>query len=154
LDFQPNGSLVRFTIEGESRRSGQVSLEELMPGTFSILLENESLLVHVSPRSHALDVWVNSQRYNVKLADLRDDASANDQNLSSGPVELRAQMPGRVVKLLASQGERVTTGQGVIVVEAMKMQNEVKSPKDGIVVRIHVAEGSTVGAGDTLAVVE
>jgi biotin carboxyl carrier protein len=63
-------------------------------------------------------------------------------------------MPGKVIKLLVEKGVNVQAGQGLIVVEAMKMQNEMKSPKDGMVSKINVAEGATVGAGQTLIVVE
>ena len=63
-------------------------------------------------------------------------------------------MPGRVVRLLAAVGDEVAEGQGVVVIEAMKMQNELKSPKAGRVVRIGAAVGDTVGSGDVLVVVD
>ena len=63
-------------------------------------------------------------------------------------------MPGRVVRLLVAEGERVETGQGIVVVEAMKMQNEMKAPKSGRVVSLAVKEGDAVAAGETLAEVE
>jgi biotin carboxyl carrier protein len=63
-------------------------------------------------------------------------------------------MPGRVVRLLVEAGGEVAEGQGVVVIEAMKMQNELKSPKAGRVARIGVAVGDTVGSGDVLVVVE
>jgi biotin carboxyl carrier protein len=63
-------------------------------------------------------------------------------------------MPGRVVRLLVGVGDEVTEGQGVVVIEAMKMQNELKSPKAGRVVRVGVAVGDTVGSGNVLVVVE
>ena len=59
-------------------------------------------------------------------------------------------MPGKVVRLLVAAGETVEAGQGIVVVEAMKMQNEVRSPKSGIVETLLVAEGQAVNAGDTL----
>ena len=62
-------------------------------------------------------------------------------------------MPGKVIKLLVEAAAKVEAGQGLIVVEAMKMQNEIKSPKDGVVSKICVAEGATVGAGEVLMVV-
>jgi len=71
-----------------------------------------------------------------------------------GTVELRAPMPGKVVKVLASEGAEVQANQGILVMEAMKMQNEIKSPKQGVVKRIGVKEGAAVNAGDVLAVVE
>jgi biotin carboxyl carrier protein len=63
-------------------------------------------------------------------------------------------MPGRVVRLLVAAGDEVEEGQGVVVIEAMKMQNELKSPKAGRVARVGVVVGDTVGSGDVLVVVE
>jgi biotin carboxyl carrier protein len=63
-------------------------------------------------------------------------------------------MPGRVVRLLVEAGETVEEGQGVVVIEAMKMQNELKSPKAGRVIRVGAGVGDTVGSGDVLVVVE
>ncbi len=63
-------------------------------------------------------------------------------------------MPGKVVRVLVEQGAEVQTGDGIIVVEAMKMQNEMKSPKDGIIKEIRFTEGATVNAGDVLAIIE
>jgi len=71
-----------------------------------------------------------------------------------GHAEIRTAMPGKVVRILKSAGDAVTKGEGVIVVEAMKMQNELKSPKDGTIGDIKVAEGTTVGAGDVLVVID
>jgi biotin carboxyl carrier protein len=63
-------------------------------------------------------------------------------------------MPGKVVRILLEAGANVEAGQGVVVVEAMKMQNELKSPRDGVIVSIDVTEGSTVNAGEVLAIIE
>ena len=62
--------------------------------------------------------------------------------------------PGRLSKFLVDENSAVEAGQGIVVVEAMKMQNEIKSPKKGIVVKLAVAEGAAVNAGDILAIVE
>ncbi|MBI3663579.1 MAG: biotin/lipoyl-binding protein [Acidobacteria bacterium] len=62
-------------------------------------------------------------------------------------------MPGKIVRVLAKAGDAVEAGQGLLVVEAMKMQNEIKAPKTGKVEKVLVAEGQTVNAGETLAVV-
>ena len=62
-------------------------------------------------------------------------------------------MPGKVVRVLVKPGSTVTPGQGLLVVEAMKMQNEIKSPKEGKVERIGVSEGQTVSAGEIIAVI-
>jgi biotin carboxyl carrier protein len=63
-------------------------------------------------------------------------------------------MPGRVVRLMVEAGDEVAEGQGIVVIEAMKMQNELKSPKAGRVGRVAVGVGDAVGSGDVLAVVE
>jgi biotin carboxyl carrier protein len=65
-----------------------------------------------------------------------------------------ALMPGKVVRVLVEEKAEVEAGQGVIVVEAMKMQNEIKSPKQGTVVKIVAEVGASVNAGDVLAVIE
>ena len=63
-------------------------------------------------------------------------------------------MPGKLVRILAAEGAEIKQGEGVLIVEAMKMQNEMKSPKDGVVKEIRFAEGATVNAGDVLAIIE
>ena len=65
-----------------------------------------------------------------------------------------APMPGKVVRIIAKQGDSIEAGKGVLVVEAMKMQNELKATKSGTVQKIMVAEGAAVNAGDVLAIVE
>jgi len=74
--------------------------------------------------------------------------------VGSGPVHVRATMPGKVVRVLVEVGDSVAGGQGVIVVEAMKMQNELKSPRDGRVTHIGVAAHTTVDAGAVLVTIE
>jgi biotin carboxyl carrier protein len=101
-----------------------------------------------------MHLWVGSRRYAVQLRDpraLRSRAGADD---GTGPRKLLAPMPGKVVRVLVKEEGAVEAGQGVVVVEAMKMQNEIKSPKKGVVRRMVAAEGSNVNAGDVLAVVE
>ena len=63
-------------------------------------------------------------------------------------------MPGKVVRILVRERAEVEAGQGIVIVEAMKMQNEIKSPKKGILQKLLTAEGSNVNAGDVLAIVE
>jgi biotin carboxyl carrier protein len=154
LDLHPNGTGTAYSLRGETERGGHASVEEVMPGVFSVLLNERSLHVNVAAHPQGFEVWVGLQRYLISLADSRDRVSNANKAGATGPMEVRAQMPGKIIKLLAEPGVPVTAGQGLIVVEAMKMQNEVKAPKDGTLVRVHVAEGGTVGAGDLLLVVE
>jgi biotin carboxyl carrier protein len=101
-----------------------------------------------------LHVWVGSTRF---LAEVRDPRSLRGRTRTGddhGPKKIVASMPGKVVRLLVRDGEEVELGASVAVVEAMKMQNEIKSPKKGTVRTILVSEGAAVNAGDVLAIVE
>ena len=72
----------------------------------------------------------------------------------AGRAQVHAPMPGKVVRVLVEEGQEVEAGAGLVVVEAMKMQNELKSPKAGTVIELHARVGATVNAGEVLAVVE
>jgi len=98
---------------------------------------------------------IGSARYAVDVQDPRSLRMRRAiAGAEAGPQKLRALMPGKVVRVLVNEKDEVKAGQGVLVMEAMKMQNEMKSPKDGKVQKILAAEGSTVNAGDTLAIIE
>jgi biotin carboxyl carrier protein len=90
----------------------------------------------------------------VVLSDPRRGAATQAVPGGEGPIEVRSIMPGRVAALLARQGDRVKAGQGVVVVEAMKMENEMQAPKEGRVTAIRVRAGDTVEAGAPLFTVE
>jgi biotin carboxyl carrier protein len=93
--------------------------------------------------------------YSVKLTDpkrLRSAQSGAEHD--KGAARIVAPMPGKVVRVLVEAGAEVEAGAGILVVEAMKMQNEMKAPKAGHVVSIHAQVGSTVNAGEVLAVIE
>ena len=154
LELEPHGDGTAYTLHGEADRGGVASIEEVMPGVFSVLLKNRSLQVHVSPHPDGLEVWVGLQRHLISLVDSRDRTAREQHGGAEGPFELRAQMAGKIIRLMEDSGASVSVGQGLIVVEAMKMQNEMKSPKSGTLTSIHVVEGATVSAGDLLLVVE
>ncbi len=98
---------------------------------------------------------VGSARYAIDVQDprsLRTRRAAGEGE--AGPQKIIAPMPGKILRISVAIGDEVKAGQGIIVMEAMKMQNEMKSPKDGKVQKILTSEGSTVNPGDTLAVIE
>ena len=101
------------------------------------------------------DVDIRGRSYAVTIVDpKRLRSGQNSDRHHSGVAEIRAQMPGKVVRVQIEAGATVEKGTGLVVVEAMKMQNEMKSPREGVVVSINVKAGDTVNAGDVLAVVE
>ncbi len=91
-------------------------------------------------------------------AEVRDPRSLRSRraaaSLGEGPQKIIAPMPGKVIRILLGEKSPVEAGQGILVMEAMKMQNEIKSPKKGLVQKVLVAEGGNVNAGDTMAIVE
>ncbi len=154
LEVVRSGSESEYSLAGSHETSGSASVAEVQPGVFSVLVDQKSFTVYVSERDGLLEVWAGGQRHTVSIADARDRPAGNKKTGADGPVEIRAQMPGRIIKLLVGAGAAVQTGQGIIVVEAMKMQNEMKSPKDGVVSHLRVQEGDTVAAGETMMVIE
>lgn len=120
----------------------------------SLRIGNQAYEVKCERVGNDTHIWVGSSRYAAEVRDprsLRGRVRAADEH---GPKKLTAPMPGKVVRILVAQGDEVEAGAGVLVVEAMKMQNEVKSPKKGIIQKIQVKEGAAVNAGDVLAIVE
>ena len=105
------------------------------------------------------EVVVDGWRVEVEIeaeqrADLRERARrGTSAALGGGPVEIRAIIPGRVVAVFVRAGDAVEAGQQVLVVEAMKMQNELRAPREGIVERVGVAVGATIEVGDLLVVI-
>lgn len=98
-------------------------------------------------------IWIENVPYAVELSDPRSLASRSRNRGTSGTSRLLASMPGKILRVLATEMERVEAGQALVVVEAMKMQNEIKSPSKGVVRQL-VPEGTYVNAGDLLAIVE
>ena len=105
------------------------------------------------------EVLVDGFRFEVEVeperrAELRERATrgraAGD---AGGPLEVRAVIPGKVVAVSVAEGDRVSAGQQLLVVEAMKMQNELRAPRDGTIARVGVAEGLKIEIGDLLVVI-
>jgi biotin carboxyl carrier protein len=131
-------------------------LRQVGPSSFSIVVANRSFDFEVVRYGEELAV---SSRIGVTRLTLDDAArrlargGAKAREVS-GRVQIRAMMPGRVVSVLVKPGDEVKAEQGVIVIEAMKMENELKSAKTGKVIEVKVAAGQTVEKGELLAVIE
>jgi len=125
------------------------------PNVLSLLMNGKSYDIKRELTASGMNIWVGSVRYRTQIRDprsLRGRKDATGEDL--GPKNLVAPMPGKVVRVLVNESAEVEAGQGIVIVEAMKMQNEIKSPKKGILRRLLAAEGSNVNAGDVLAIVE
>ena len=129
---------------------------EISPNTLSLLLEGQSYEVRLSPSADGvLKIQTGLQEFTAEVADPRAWRGRRHGTLEAeGRQQVVAPMPGKVVRLLVQVGDKVEAGQGLLVVEAMKMQNEIRSPKGGTVERLQVKEGQPVNAGEVLAWVE
>jgi biotin carboxyl carrier protein len=124
------------------------------PDVLSLRIGNLAYEIKSERIANELHLWVGSRRFAVEVRDPRSLRERTRGREDHGPKKITAPMPGKVVRLLAREGDEVEAGRGIAVVEAMKMQNEIKSPKKGTVKKILFGEGAAVNAGDVLAIVE
>jgi len=125
-------------------------------GTLNIIVDTESYSVQLDQRATEVKVHLRDSVFSLEILDekrLRMRRAAGKFTVEGRQV-LATPMPGKVVKVLRKVGDEVKEGEGVVVVEAMKMENDIKSPKDGKVVEILVQEGQAIEGGARLAVVE
>jgi len=120
----------------------------------SVIIDGKVHEVKCERTATDIHLWVGSVRYAAQVRDPRSLRSRSGADDGHGPRKLIAPMPGKIVRVLVIENSEVAAGQGLLVVEAMKMQNEIKSPKKGIVRKIMAAAGGSVSAGDVLAIVE
>ena len=151
LDLSPEERRWSCRVDG---REVEVDAVLARPNVLSLRLGNKAYEVKCERVGGDVHIWVGSQRFAAEVRDPRSLRSRSRAVDDQGPKKLTAPMPGKVVRILLRQGTEVEAGAGVLVVEAMKMQNEVRSPKKGTIQRILVSEGAAVNAGDVLAIVE
>ena len=148
LEIKRDGSKLFAEVDG---RRYELDFSEPEPGVYLFKHEGKVFEASVSG-SH---VRIGRNEFDVRLIDpkrLRGASGAADHG--DGVAEIKTAMPGKVVRILVEAGATVEQGDGILVVEAMKMQNELKSPKSGVVKELRAKEGATVGAGDILATIE
>ncbi len=142
----------------ECRFDGQpVNIDAVFPrrDVLSLLVDGHSYEIEREQTATELHLWVGSTRFAVELRDPRSLRSRQRSGTDEkGPRKILAPMPGRVVRVLVAENSEIEAGAGIVVVEAMKMQNEIKSPKTGIVRQILATPGAAVNPGDILAIVE
>jgi biotin carboxyl carrier protein len=146
-----NSERVSFRYEsGGYIREGEVSLVAVEAGVYSILWDGRSYEARVAGR----DVIVGSRRFDVVVRDPREYVSGEGTGDVHGHCEVTAPMPGKVIRVLVAEREAVAVGQGIVVVEAMKMQNEMRAARAGTIASIRVKAGDAVAAGQVLAVID
>ena len=144
----------RCRLSDTSGRTHEVEIDAVPSGAdvLSLLMGGRSYEV----RRDALtsEIILGGQRFPIEVRDLRSlRARRRGAVGGEGPRKVVAPMPGKIIRVLVAERSEVEAGQGIVVVEAMKMQNELKSPKKGVVAKLLVSEGAAVNAGDALAVI-
>ncbi len=145
----------RLLCRWESREV-EADAIEVASGVYSLLIGGRSFEVRVEPEPGAagLRICAGDKHFQVEVVDPRQWRGRRGGLLEAeGRQQVLAPMPGKIVRVLVKPGESVRAGQGMVVIEAMKMQNEIRSPKTGTVERLVVSEGKAVNAGEVLAVV-
>jgi biotin carboxyl carrier protein len=141
IDIQPDGSLL---VNGEKR---EVDFRALGPSQYSILDEHMSYELTIEEREDAIEVLMRGRLYDVEVLDERAQLLASRSGglqAESGEISIKSPMPGLIVAVKVDTGQEVKAGQTVIILESMKMQNELKAPRDGVVQSITVQPGQTV----------
>ncbi len=152
LELERSENLWKCRLDGR-----EVALDAVLVGSdvLSLLIDGRSYEITREQTASDLHVWVGGTRFGVELSDPRSLRSRRDgAGDASGPRKLVCPMPGKIVRVLVAEKAEVEAGQGIVVVEAMKMQNEIKSPKKGVVQKVLTVAGANVNAGDVLAIVE
>jgi biotin carboxyl carrier protein len=149
VELTSHNGVLGISLDGRPLDANAV---EVAHNTFSVLLEGESHQIRVAPQSDGtLILHTGLAEYHAEVNDPRSWRGRRHGTLEAdGRQQITAPMPGKVIRLLVRQGEVVAAGQGLLVVEAMKMQNEIRSPKSGKVEKLFATEGQAVNAGEVL----
>jgi biotin carboxyl carrier protein len=122
---------------------------------YSLLLDGQSYEASIHPTDSGIQVLLRGQLIDVRVEDERQRRlreSSGGQVIQSGDIHLKAPMPGLVVTIPVEEGQEVTSGENLIILESMKMQNELKAPRDGVITRLRVKPGDNVENNQVLLV--
>ncbi len=139
------------TIVKINEKDIPVEFEKIDNNLYSIILNGKSLTIGVLKNGNSIQVFMDGDLFEIEAISERDQRKSSQ--VLSGVQEIISPMPSRVVKILKEIGDQVAADEGIVVVEAMKMESELKSPIEGKVTDILVNEGDAVEAGNTLLIV-
>jgi biotin carboxyl carrier protein len=151
IEILESGPGCRFRLDGGVERSAGIEMAE--PCVYSVLMDGRSYEARVEERPEGLVVVIDGNRFEIAVRDPRRRSRRAASTGAGGAQAVTSPMPGKVVRVLVAVGDVVQAGQGLVVVEAMKMQNEMKAPSDGTVLTVAAKEGATVAAGEVLATI-
>jgi biotin carboxyl carrier protein len=155
VEMRREGDRLRARVEDVEYR---LDVRQTGPASYLLISDGQVFECRVEESTEPdapLAVFVGTRSFEVKLADPKQLRGGRDSSAQGdGAARIFAPMPGKIVRILVQVGAQVEAGAGVVVVEAMKMQNEMKSPKAGTISAVNVEVGATVNGGDVLAVIE
>lgn len=141
IEIQKDGTLL---VNGQPR---SVDFLALGPSLYSIIMDNRSLELVIEERHGGYDVLMQGRLYEGHVLDERAQLLATRRGglgMDSGEINIKSPMPGFIVSILVVEGQEVKAGETLVVLESMKMQNELKAPRDGVVQRVHTEPGHSV----------
>jgi len=153
IDLTPAAEPGRWNVQLDGH-TVEADAHFIRPGVLSLLLEGRAYRIVLDADLADPALHLDEHRITWQAEDPRSFQRRRRHAGTDGPVTLKASMPGRVVRVLVEHGDHVVAHQGILVIEAMKMQNELKSPKEGRISDLRVEPGDTVAAGEVLAVIE
>lgn len=156
LDFSNTGDHVSAALAWEDGDPCQHDFRyaEVEPGVYSVLCNHRSAEVRVTRSGEGWLVEIGVRSFLVEVEDPREAAPGKKGAAGEGRHNIKSPMPGKVVRVLVEEGATVEEGQGLVVVEAMKMQNEMRAPGPGRVIALTARAGASVTAGEVLVIIE
>ncbi len=149
IEIDKDGGIL---VNGEARDFNFLNLGGSL---YSVITQNKSLEVVIDDEDNKIEVMMNGRLYETQVLDERALLMAQRRGgLGGGSGEVHAPMPGLIVKVVVEDGQTVTQGQTLVILESMKMQNELKSPTDGTVKAIHIEASQSVNKNDLLIEIE
>lgn len=162
INFLCGHEILRFHLESKegkyiySDNEGSIDLDikEISPGVLSILAGEKSFLVAVAREKNKIIVALEGLSFEFQEVETAAAGKGKEEAAASGLIAVKAPMPGKVVRVVVGEGEKVRRNQTLAIVEAMKMENEIKAASEGIIKKIYVAEGELVDSEKPLLELE
>ncbi len=149
LETRPQEDIYEIEIDDDVKT---ISIVRISKSHLSIILDGVSYNVEVDKFDDKYDVSVRGEQYEFSVADEREISLGGGQQ-ESGEVKVKAPMPGMVIDIKVNVGDTVSQNDNLLVLEAMKMQNDIKAPKDGEITKIAVEAGNSVNSGELLLII-
>ncbi|MDO8519725.1 MAG: biotin/lipoyl-containing protein [Deltaproteobacteria bacterium] len=152
FEIEENGDQLNVSSDG---KKWALDVHRAGPHHYSVIQDGNSHDIRFFHGTGETTAFLNGELLTFQLEDpqsVRKSKAVADK--IHGPAEIKAMMPGKIIKVLIKKGDKVEKGQGLLVVEAMKMENEMASPKEGTVTQLKAVEGQSVESGALLAVIE